>query len=236
MGRSSGCPHAAPADAQASQSQEEAVSRSPSGPEAGRVAGSAPRPPLGGGPPIAPVHTSRSSSADPGAHDTPEAWEWPAPLAEDQASRAVQWGEQAPPSRAGQHRGRCSASLNLGSLACDTEVVFPACRGGRRERMSLRSVRCLARDGGSAVGKTVLVLWVNSIRRGRLPPPPGFLLLVVGPSCNAALCGVSKTGPGAYSAPESERARGLVASLSRFCSRNQVRSWCSLGLSYRHGC
>lgn len=187
-------------------------------------------------PPIAPVHTSRSSSADPGAHDTPEAWEWPAPLAEDQASRAVQWGEQAPPSRAGQHRGRCSASLNLGSLACDTEVVFPACRGGRRERMSLPSVRCLARDGGSAVGKTVLVLWVNSIRRGRLPPPPGFLLLVVGPSCNAALCGVSETGPGAHSAPESERARGLVASLSRFCSRNQVRSWCSLGLSYRHGC
>lgn len=35
-------------------------------------------------PPVAPVHTSRSSSADPGAHDTPEAWEWPAPLAEDQ--------------------------------------------------------------------------------------------------------------------------------------------------------
>lgn len=181
VGRSSGCPHAAPADARASQSQEEAVSRSPSGPEAGQPSGSAPRPPLGGGPPVAPVHTSRSSSADPGAHNTPEAWEWPAPLAEDQASRAVQWGEQAPPSRAGQHRGRCSASLNLGSLACDTEVVFPACRGGRRERMSLPSVRCLARDGGSAVGKTVLVLWVNSIRRGLLPHPQDFSCSWSGP-------------------------------------------------------
>lgn len=62
--------------------------------------------------------------------------------------------------------------------------------------MSLLSVRGLARDRGSAVGKTVLVFWVNSIRRGRLPPPPGFLLLVVGPSCNGCPLQCEQDGAG----------------------------------------
>lgn len=95
--------------------------------------------------------------------------------------------------------------------------------------MSLPSVRCLARDGGSAVGKTVLVLWVNGIRRGRLPPPPGFLLLVVGPSCNGCplrceqdgaggLLGTrvrAGSGPGRFAVPFLQQKPGLIVVFAR---------------------
>lgn len=194
-GEAPGVPTPAPADAQASLKVERKQCHGARAPRGRPSVQQCPAPTPRGGPPLLLCTPLGPALLTPLLASPPRCGCRRSPLTGSLRRRRRAVGRAGSTFVCWATRGRCSTSLNLSFLTCETEVVFPACGGGRRERMSSLRVWCLARDGS----------WRHEEGRFRVlgrqrltwPPPtpaPIFLLLGVEPSRNAALSGVSETG------------------------------------------